>query len=92
MNFIRALASNPDVSFSWRAVLGELIATMIYVFLSTMAHVLSHPDSGPIENANLISSLGHILALVSVTHTFHPVSGAHVNPAGTNIHRKITPQ
>jgi glycerol uptake facilitator-like aquaporin len=82
LDTLQSITSNPDIAFHWRSVVGEFLATMIYVFLSTMSYTFSHPDDKPIPNADLISALGNILALVSVTHTFLPISGAHLNPAG----------
>jgi len=87
LDSINSIANNPDIAFNWRSVVGEFLATMIYVFLSTISYVFSHPDPTsplkPSPNANIISGLANMFALTAVIHTFYPISGAHVNPAVT---------
>ncbi|KAL9656547.1 hypothetical protein ABK040_005309 [Willaertia magna] len=69
--------THPDIIFDWRAVLGEFVGTMIFVFIGTMSSVMSS------DGDFIRASLGHIFGLIIVIHVFAPISGGHVNPAVT---------
>ncbi|KAL0486294.1 hypothetical protein AKO1_011949 [Acrasis kona] len=79
----RKISNNPDVSFKWRAIVSEFIGTAFYVFLGAMCQIVAAPNGVRTQLGNIIIALGHAFALVGVTHTFYPISGAHINPVVT---------
>ncbi|XP_070533268.1 aquaporin AQPAn.G-like [Ptychodera flava] len=66
----------------WRAILGEALATFLFVFIVCSAIVPIHEVIGNgLKILQIAFTVG--LAIATLVHCFGDVSGAHINPAVT---------
>jgi MIP family channel proteins len=69
----------------WRSILGELLASMLYVFASIGLAITTNTFiiSNDFHSTLLIVSLGDGLAFMAMVFTFQKLSGGLINPAVT---------
>jgi len=74
------------VHSGWRAVIAELLGSLMYVFISSglaiASNVYSFAQPGFVHTL-LVIALGNGLAFTSLVFAFYNLSGGHLNPATT---------
>jgi len=72
------------VHSGWRAIIGELIGTMLYVFISCGVIIATNTFAlaQPVQSI-LVIALGNGLAFISLAFAFYNLSGGLLNPATT---------
>jgi len=76
------------VHTSWRAMLAELIGSLMYVFISSgvaiASNTFSYPATDPsFVNSLLLIALGNGLSYTVLVFSLYNLSGGHINPATT---------
>jgi len=67
----------------WRAIIAELIGTMLYVFVSCGVIIATNTFELPPAHSILVIALGNGLAFISLAFAFYNLSGGLLNPATT---------
>jgi MIP family channel proteins len=78
-----SLSNNRDLHFKWRAVLAELLGTILLVFVSCLTAVLTNLYEAPGAAFVVHNVLANVGIVVVIFHVIGPISGAHCNPAVT---------
>jgi len=73
------------VHSGWRAIIAELLGTLLYVFISSGVAIAGNAMSVglPFYHSLLVVSLGNGIAFTVLVFTFYHLSGGHLNPATT---------
>lgn len=74
------------ISSGWRAIIAELIGTMIYTFAAAGVSIASNTFTNQFpwfEHTVLVVALGEGLAYTAIVFACFELSGGHINPATT---------
>jgi len=74
------------ISSGWRAIIAELLGTMIYTFVAAGVAIASNTFKNQfpwVEHSLFIIAFGEGLAYMAIVFAFYDISGGHINPATT---------